>query len=166
LGNIIAIDIKFLEEIFNSVLLNLLISQFEKNEDTIKNETLQILSIITGYKNFEFSFRIFDYKLFESLINFLNEKIDFKQIKFLGKILEILKNLFEIELLYFNDLLNEKENTFNFNENEIKFMKKFEEINGFEIFEKIILLQENDKIVNDVYFLLKLIDIRKEIKNY
>ena len=47
----------------------------------------------------------------------------------MGKILEILKNLFEIELLYFNDFLNEKENTFNFNENEIKFMKKYEEIN-------------------------------------
>jgi hypothetical protein len=160
-----AIDVKFLTEILNSELMNKIIYHFnQKNKNEfhlkIKIEILQGFSIISGYKNIDISFELFDHELFENIIYFLKETIESNQIKYLGIVLDILKNLFETELNYYEELEKEISLIINFDK-KILFIKKFEELNGLEILDKVFNLQTNEDLIKDVYILINLIDNKK-----
>ena len=158
IGTILAIDIDFFPKIFNSELFETLIKQFDTCEESLKIEILQLLLVIVDYKNYEFTFSLFDYDLLQSLINYMFDTNNFFKVNYLMIILDIIKNLFETELNFFGSLTNVN----NFDENKIQFITKFIKKGGVEILEKIIYMQKED-ITNQVNSIMKLIYTKEKI---
>ncbi len=116
------------------------------------------MKILTDYKNYEFTFAIMDYELLSNLMIYLNDSNDFFDLNFLREILIIIKNLFETEINYFGSLIDDK----NFDENKLFFIKKFLDLDGMRILEKIIYMQKED-VINEVKNIMDLIERNEKL---